>query len=392
MKKSHFSTLLLSCVCAVMPSVTFAESGNTVERNKVENVSGEIDSKPSNNFEELLKKMPKISGYVQTGYFFQSKDVTGKDDNVSTFQAKRFRFILDSKISDMFDIRAQFELFSSSKDARGKATFTVMDAFATAHLLPELHLRVGQYYLPVGFENYDISPATLETVDFSSLCYRMVCRNAITAPGYIDYGRDLGIMAYGDFLPNEAEGFNYLSYNLSYTNGSLPTIADDNKSKDFVGRLTFRPIKNLRIMGSYQYGKYTQKDATGAVLHDNAEMNRVIAGAWYNDPTGLTLRSEWGWMRSSKANVKEHGFYVLAGYHVGKFLPVLRYEMYRDNARILDRMNKDTYLMGVTYQPVKNFKVQANYSLNTYTNDIKKSEMAHTGTGHQVQVMCVANF
>jgi len=56
-----------------------------------------------------------------------------------------------------------------------------MDAFVNAHITDALHFRAGQYYLPLGFENYDISPSTLETVDFSNICYRMVCRNAISS-------------------------------------------------------------------------------------------------------------------------------------------------------------------------------------------------------------------
>lgn len=391
MKKILF-TLFLSGACTMMPAWSFAESGVADESSVSERKTSHSDDERMSTLEKVLEKMPKISGYIQTGYCFQSKDVAGKDDNVSTFQAKRFRFILDSKISERFDIRAQFELFSSSKDPRGKATFTVMDAFANYHVLPELHVRAGQYFLPLGFENYDISPATLETVDFSSLCYRMVCRNAVTAPGYVDYGRDLGVMLYGDCFPSADGNFSYLSYNLSYSNGSLPTIEDSNKSKDVVGRLVFRPVERLRIMGSYHYGKYTQKDAEGALVHDNAGMNRIMAGAWYENPKGLIVRGEYGYMRSSDADVKEQGFYLLAGYHLGKFQPVVRYELYRDGARKLDRMNKNTYLMGVAYEPVKNFKVQANYMLNTYTDDIRDSDMLHTGTGHQVQIMCVARF
>ncbi|MFR5960521.1 MAG: hypothetical protein ACLUHA_17295, partial [Bacteroides stercoris] len=52
-------------------------------------------------------------------------------------------------------------------------------------------------------------------------------------------------------------------------------------------------------------------------------MNRVIVGAWYNDPKGLDLRAEYGHIGSSKDGrdiIKEDGFYALAGWHAGKFL------------------------------------------------------------------------
>lgn len=143
----------------------------------------------------------------------------------------------------MFDIRAQFECFSTSVDGTPyrKKGITVMDAYVTAHVKESLHFRAGQYFLPIGFENYDISPATLETVDFSNICYRMVCRNAISSPDLIDYGR---------LFKNKEQDFSYLSYNISVTNGSVITLNDDNKSKDFVGRLTFKPIKDLQKVNS----------------------------------------------------------------------------------------------------------------------------------------------
>ena len=75
--------------------------------------------------------------------------------------------------------------------------------FVTAKISKAFQVRVGQYYLPLGYENYDLSPSTLETVDFSNICYRMVCRNAI-GYDFVDYGRDLGIMAFGDLFTDEA--------------------------------------------------------------------------------------------------------------------------------------------------------------------------------------------
>ena len=73
----------------------------------------------------------------------------------------------------------------------------VMDAFATLKLLPEFKIRAGQFYTPLGYENYDISPKTLETVDFSNIVYRMACRNPYEY-NLVDYGRDLGVMIIGE--------------------------------------------------------------------------------------------------------------------------------------------------------------------------------------------------
>ena len=354
-----------------------------------ENTSQSLnDPDLTKKIESVIAALPKISGYIQSGYNWGDKN----GDNRSSFQMKRMRLFVDKKLSNVFDIRAQFEVFSGSTDGTPykKKVMTIMDMFVNTHVNKGLNFRLGQYYLPLGFENYDISPATLETVDFSNICYRMVCRNAISTPNLIDYGRDIGIMAYGDLFDNKEKGFSYLSYNLSLTNGYLPTLNDDNKSKDFVGRITLRPIKNLRIMGSYNWGEYKGLNAEGAT-QNYLPMNRVVAGVWYNDPSGLILRSEYGHIQSDKAKVKEEGAYVLAGYKAGKLLPVVRWEMYRDKLNETSATNKDNILVDCTYEVLKDIKFQLNYIHSIYTNKVKEAEV-RTGSGNSLQIMCLVKF
>ena len=84
---------------------------------KTEDGEAAAKSEPvSANEEELLNKilskLPKVSGYIQTGYNYGDKN----GDNRSSFQLKRMRVLLDKKISNTFDFRAQFECFSGSTD------------------------------------------------------------------------------------------------------------------------------------------------------------------------------------------------------------------------------------------------------------------------------------
>lgn len=382
MKKNFCYLVILCCACLVC-TVARAETKN----DPAAEPAGVSQPNEEELLNKVLAKLPKLSGYIQTGYNWGDKN----GDNRSSFQLKRMRLLLDKKISKTFDFRAQFECFSGSVDGTfyKKKVITVMDAFVNAHVSKWLHFRAGQYYLPLGFENYDISPATLETIDFSNICYRMVCRNAISTPNLIDYGRDLGVMAYGDLFENEEKGFNYLSYNISLTNGYLPTLNDDNKCKDFVARLTFRPIKKLSIMGSYNYGEY--KTEIEGVAKDYLPMNRVIAGAWYYDPNGLDIRAEYGHIESDEANVKEDGLYILAAYKIGKFLPVVRWDMYRDKANKISANNRDAYLVGASYEVIKNIKFQLNYIHSVYTDKVKDAG-TRTGAGNSLQIMLLAKF
>lgn len=397
MKKSKLKVLSLCCALFLCASMQ-AESGNndTAELTELSEVSEQAstnDSDLAKKLENVINMLPKISGYVQTGYNWGDKN----GDNRSSFQMKRMRLFIDKKISNVFDVRAQFEVFSGSTDNTpyNKKVMTIMDIFVNAHISKELNFRAGQYYLPLGFENYDISPSTLEVVDFSNICYRMVCRNAVSTPNLIDYGRDIGIMAYGDLFENKEKGFSYLSYNLSVTNGYLPTVNDDNKSKDLIGRLTFRPIKDLRIMGSYNWGEYQgleyNESAPEGVTNKYIPMNRFIVGAWYQDASGLILRSEYGHIKSSKANVKEDGLYVLAGYKVNKFLPVVRWDMYRDKTHKTSANNRDNLLAGCSYEIIKDVKFQFNYIHSIYPDKVKDAGV-RTGSGNSIQLMLLAKF
>lgn len=331
--------------------------------------------------EQILAKLPvKVSGYLQTGWNYTQNEKSSS----SSFQAKRLRLMIDGKVTDNLSFRLQVEAFNGvkSRETTGQKDLQVMDAFATWKIKPAFQLRAGQFYTPMGFENYDISPATLETVDFSNICYRMACRNAI-GYDYVDYGRDLGVMVLGDVLPQEG-GYNLLTYNVVLSNGSLPCKDDDNKSKDLIGAITVRPIKHMMIKAAYNWGEYS--NAAGKYL----PMNRFIAGVWYNNPTGLDVRGEYGMIKSDKGNVDETGAYVLVGWHAGKWLPVVRWDMYKDNKNKTTANNYNRILAGVSYEVHKNFKLQANYNHTMYTEEAK-AELGY-GSAEQVQIMGIFKF
>lgn len=359
---------------------------------------------PQNSVEQILAKLPvKVSGYLQTGWNWTDNGNTSS----SSFQAKRLRLMVDGKVASNVAFRLQIEAFNGiagSTNENGQKNLQVMDAFATWKIKPQFQVRAGQFYTPMGFENYDISPATLETVDFSNICYRMACRNAI-AYDFVDYGRDIGVMLMGDVLPAE-EGFNYLSYNVALTNGNLPCKDDNNKSKDLIAALTVRPIKNLMIKGAYNWGEYNRTKTTqvadsetgvvspvNVVEYKNQPLNRFIIGAWYNNPAGLDLRAEYGFIKSKKdkvTSVDEQGAYVLAAYHLGKWLPVVRWDMYKDDMNELSTNNYNRVLAGVSYEVCKNFKLQANYNHSFYSSKVEKAN--GTDGADQIQIMGLFKF
>ncbi len=397
--KQHFISALFFSVM-LLPGFAFAENTENANSEPAATEAA-APAKEQTTWQKILERMPKFSGYLQTGWNYSDAG-----SGSSSFQAKRLRLIMDGNVTDKISFRMQIEAFNGiggSRNPNGQKDLQVMDAFATAKITEGFQIRAGQYYLPLGYENYDISPATLETVDFSNLCYRMVCRNPI-GYDFVEYGRDLGVMFMGNLFKNEADNFYRLSYNLSLSNGHLPAMDDNNKSKDIVAALTFRPAKFLNFKASYNWGEYNgvfskdkfpfAEESGNDVVVKNQSMHRYVLGAWYNNPQGLDVRCEYGHVISEEGNItyaKENSFYALAAYHIGKFLPVVRYDFFRDKVRNEEAWDYDRVLVGLTYVPCKHVKLQANYAHTFYANKAARPDPDKTGS-NQIQLMGIFSF
>ena len=387
MKKTTKMWALLLCGALIAPGLA---SANPEEKPApaAETVTAEAPAveKEKTGWEKFLEKLPKISGYLQSGWNYTSN----ANSSTSSFQAKRLRLLLDGKVGEKVDFRLQIEAFngiSGSTNGNGQKNLQVMDAFATWKIVPEFKVRVGQFYTPLGYENYDISPATLETVDFSNIVYRMACRNPYEYT-LVDYGRDLGIMFIGDAF-DSGKGFSYLHYDVAITNGSIPCKDDSNQSKDIYVSLTVRPFKYFNIKGTYNWGEYKSVELAGG----KGVGSGFVVGAWYDNPKGLNLRAEYGHMKSAVGGVdvvKENGAYVLAGWHLGKFLPIVRWDMYEDCVNTGTANNYNRILLGCTYQIFKNMKLQVNYGHFMYSGDAK--DALGYDSSEQLQIMGMFKF
>ena len=394
MKKTTKMWALLLCGALIAPGLA---SANPEEKPAPAAETGAAEApaveKEKTGWEKFLEKLPKISGYLQSGWNYTSN----ANSSTSSFQAKRLRLLLDGKVGEKVDFRLQIEAFngiSGSTNGNGQKNLQVMDAFATWKIVPEFKVRVGQFYTPLGYENYDISPATLETVDFSNIVYRMACRNPYEY-NLVDYGRDLGIMFIGDAF-DSGKGFSYLHYDVAITNGSIPCKDDSNQSKDIYVSLTVRPFKYFNIKGTYNWGEYKSVELAGGKGVGSGSynpMNRYVVGAWYDNPKGLNLRAEYGHMKSAVGGVdvvKENGAYVLAGWHLGKFLPIVRWDMYEDCVNTGTANNYNRILLGCTYQIFKNMKLQVNYGHFMYSGDAK--DALGYDSSEQLQIMGMFKF
>ena len=339
--------------------------------------SPEEVSKKITRFEKILAALPKFSGYAQIGYTYQT-NVGGTDGkNSSSFNVKRMRLILTGDISRTFDYKMQFEGFSSSADQQGKALITVQDMYLRAKIRPQIHIWAGQFPVPLTIENYDISPGTLEVPNFSHAILKMVCRNAVS--GYNTYGRDCGLQATGAFL--HRDGWDMFTYNLALFNGSQMNRPDDNKSKDIVARLTFFPLRELRISGSVNWGEYTNntvsKDYIPMTRYVRAEYAHTGSSAAYTDKTTG---------EKTRGKVDEQMYYLIAGYKFkGKYMPVIRYDVFngKRNTYLPGSVGKQQdFLVGFLYMPIPRLKAQAAWTLSKYS-----AAGAKNGNGFEVALI-----
>lgn len=350
-------------------------------------------------WQKVVQYLPHLSGYLQTGFNYNSFG-----NGMTSFQIKRLRLILDGEITSRATYKIQLEAFSGVNVGQRwekQRIVQFLDAYANYRFFDALQIRAGQFSTPAGYENYLISPLTNVTIDFASICSRMVLRNAL-GYNYTDFGRDLGVMVWGEFLPGADGSFKHFSYNLAVTNGHLPSINDNNKSKDIIAAIAYYPIKELNFKIAYNWGEYTPDTFSGNIPESlpwsdftgdkYIPMHRFIAGAWYNNPKGWYLRGEYGVMRSSKRGVRlvdEQGFYVVAAYNFPKWVPVVRFDYYRDKISQTLADNRDRALVGCSFVPNKHIKVQLNYLLSHYT---QKASTLNKGRRYSSELLLMGLF
>lgn len=303
-----------------------------------------------------LDRIPRISGYVQAGYEWS--------DESSSFFIKRVRLDLRGDIARKLDYRVQLEFASSPK---------IVDAYLQYRPFRQLNFKLGEYKIPFTIENTDYVPLKFELIEYPLALQRLMGFAEPIGGRYIggvmqggetlkDTGRDMGLTLYGTLV--ECEGRALLSYDVGVLNGAGINLKDNNRSKDVVARLMFRPVRGLTLSGSWYGGEY------GA---DCLERQRVSAGVCYDRGRGV-VRGEWIGGRTGYAATEEYaagtfdssGWYVLGGVRLTPTLmPVVRYDtLLSDTAS--DDSRQTNWTAGILWQPVRYLRCQLNYTREHY--------------------------
>jgi Phosphate-selective porin O and P len=162
------------------------------------------------------------------------------------------------------------------------------DAAITVRLAPAAAVKLGQYSIPYSLER-TTSTTTLEVIDRSVM-------GTLMTPS-----RDIGLTV---FSPRPIRG--WLSYSASIINGSGQNRADDNRAKDFVGRVTVRVprVKGLTVGVNGEAGEQPlgDRDRAGVDLSYERGPFRVVVEALSQSIDGAVHRDT-------------HGYYVLGVWH-----------------------------------------------------------------------------
>jgi len=263
--------------------------------------------------------MPKIGGTINFRYQV-SEDLNG-------FDIRRARLDVRGNISTSLSYRVQAELAGSPK---------LVDAFMQWSVRPAFGLQGGQFKVPFTIEN-PYSPANLETIDNSLIVTSLVEHNHVM--GASSGGRDIGLAASGSA--------GIFDYAVGVFNGSGVNRGDNNKGKDVAGTLTLRPVGGLSI----------------AAFHYNGSRRVLTGGGVKYDDGKWMARGEY--LEGKTFGTRSRGAYAVGGLFVTpKWQPVAKVDwLLADTASSATRLIY--YTAGVNWLPIKNVKVQLNYSYRT---------------------------
>ena len=296
----------------------------------------------------------QFNGYAQGGWAYQ--DPNGQKTNA--YNLKRTLLWAKARITDRW-----FFLFMHDFSS-------VVQEFYTDYRVSNdksLSLRLGQFKHSYTMEN-PLSPTMLELIDVYSQAVLYLAGEGPDPLNGVNYGRDMGLMAYGDLFNN------FLHYELALMSGQGINRKDQNNQKDFIAKLEVRPFDGLRIVGSGYLGTgcAVGKAAWNPDIHvgDNYKRNRYSVGAEYKTApyTGskykearpASIRAEW--LGGEDGDVKSRGGYVTACIPVVDALDAVASGETFDRNTGVDGWDQTNLTIGLQYWFYKKCRLQLQYT------------------------------
>lgn len=327
MRKQFFKTSSLAVAMAVFSSV--AAMGQ------------QRDSQSIDWMKELTNRI-ELHGYAQGGYSYD--DINGKTN--SSFNLKRTLFWAKARVTDRFSFLFMHDFSSVVQEYYLDYRFSNDKS---------LNFRLGQFKHSYSMEN-PLSPTMLELIDVYSQAVLYLAGEGPDPLNGVNYGRDLGMMLYGDLFNNKVH------YELAVMNGQGINRKDGNSDKDLIVHLEYKPTEQFRIVGTAQKGRGhavgTAAWNPGVQVGDNYRRDRVSLGAEWKSKD-VNIRAEY--LAGKDGDVDSHGGYVTTSIPVAKNLDIVASADYYDRNTKMDYYQTNL-TGGLQYWFYKKCRLQLQYT------------------------------
>ena len=297
---------------------------------------------------ELTSRI-QLHGYAQGGYSYTRRDGT----NINSFELKRVLFWANAQITDRWSFLFMHDFSSVVQEFYTDFRITRNNA---------LTVRLGQFKNGLSLEN-PLSPTSMEAIDVYSegVTYLSGCGSDPLMG--VQYGRDLGLALFG--LTNNGK----LRYELQIMNGQGINKKDGNNFKDIIGRIEYRPVKELNLVATGQIGRgHSVADPigeTGGSVYnptinkgDDYKRNRWTVGFDYKSKA-FNLHGEY--LEGYDGSVTSRGGYVTGAVPLGtpKVEFVGSYDYFNFNTQL--GLDQHKAIAGVQYWFYKKCRMQLQY-------------------------------
>jgi phosphate-selective porin OprO/OprP len=207
-------------------------------------------------------RTPDASNYLRIGSDLET-DIRGFPDqndgkDVDSFLVRRARINLDGMLEKYYDFRLMMDFSQKQSPTNTQAIEIIQDAYLNVHYWDAFQFEAGKYKQPIGYEQLiqDRYTPFIERSMFDQLLP----------------GRDVGVMAHGEFLFS-----NRLDWAVSVANGEFQNLDfDTNDSKDFTYRLEVRPFNGSWFIYGLNRLQFSAEGTIG-IQHEN--LSKTAANA-----------------------------------------------------------------------------------------------------------------
>lgn len=282
-------------------------------------------------------KALQISGLIQARYQgFQQRSIN------NAFDLHRARLDVKGDISD----RWSYELYTEFA-----GTVKLLDGYALYKAGDFLHITAGQFKVPFSLESL-IADSQLEFIDRSQVVDALSGRAKDVIGN--QNGRDIGLQVNGGFA--KLEDFYLFEYTLGVFNGAgFGAATDNNNHKDFAGRLSIHPLKNLSLSADL----YDGKGFYGTPAASQTRNREGIDARYTQGPLSITTEYDKG----KDGAIKRDGWYAQATYFIipKRLQLAAKYDTYYPN-NVVTTDHSNWYVGGVNCYFNDWVRILLNYS------------------------------